>query len=293
MITLNEGVEPGEEIVFELVLYNLDYVTRQRITKVYGELTNIITDAADDLASWTTTDWQLTTTDFYPGSPAAAITDSPVGDYRDEANSVIDLNESIDLTATDLQQAILSFYAKWNIESDYDQVQVLVSIDNGVTWIPQCGKFTRGGTRTHITPQQPVYDGQQEEWVKEEISLNDYLGEQVKIRFQLQSDGGVTRDGFYFDALSVDVVRGLPTSTEAPLTAPFQVIPNPVNEVLAMQTELTDYSIRLTNSLGQVVRSETGRTGSGTLKVKRLPAGIYQLTVRAKGKRRTIKVVKQ
>jgi hypothetical protein len=208
-------------------------------------------------------------------------------------DTFVDLTEAIDLSGTDVQQAQLSFYAKWNIESDYDQVQVLVSIDNGVTWIPQCGKFTRSGVRTHITPEQPVYDGQQTDWVKEEISLSDYIGEQVEIRFQLRSDGGVTSDGFYFDALSVDIVRALPTRTEEPLTAPFQIAPNPVSEILTMRTELADYSVDLVNNLGQIVRSVEGRTGTSKLALNNLPAGVYQLTIRAIGKQRTIKVVKQ
>lgn len=293
MVTLSEDIEAGEEVVFDLVLFNLDYVTRQRITKTYGELTNIVVDAADDLANWTSPRWRLTTNEFYPGSPSASITDSPNRAYSDDANSSIDLNDVIDLSATDIEQAVLSFYAKWEIESGYDQVQVLVSTTNGITWIPQCGKYTKEGVETHVTPGQPVYDGEQTEWVKEEISLNDYIGEQVKIRFQLLSDGGVTADGFYFDALSVDVIKKSPTGTEEPLTAPFQIAPNPVSNLLHMQTELTDYSVRLTNNLGQIVRSEEGRSGTGTLSVQGLPIGVYQLTVRAEGKQRTIQVVKK
>jgi hypothetical protein len=250
-------------------------------------------DEADDLATWTSPRWRLTTRDVSPGSPSAAITDSPNGAYSDNANSSIDLNDVIDLSANDIEQAVLSFYAKWDIESGYDQVQVLVSTTNGITWVPQCGKYTIEGTGTHITPGQPVYDGEQTEWVKEEISLSDYIGEEVKIRFQLRSDGGVTADGFYFDALSVDVIKKSPTGTEEPLTAPFQIAPNPVDNLLHLQTELTNYSVELTNSLGQVVTRAEGRSGAGTLSVENLPMGVYQLTVRSEGKQRTLKVVKQ
>jgi hypothetical protein len=39
--------------------------------------------------------------------------------------------------------------------------------------------------------------------VLEEVNLSDYLGQQIKVRFQLRSDGGTTADGFYFDDFKV------------------------------------------------------------------------------------------
>jgi PKD repeat protein len=37
----------------------------------------------------------------------------------------------------------------------------------------------------------------------DEVSLSDYLGQSIKVRFQLKSDGGTTGDGFYFDDFKV------------------------------------------------------------------------------------------
>jgi PKD repeat protein len=50
---------------------------------------------------------------------------------------------------------------------------------------------------------QPVYEGVQSSWVLEEINLSDYLGQQIKVRFQLRSDGEVNADGFYFDDFKI------------------------------------------------------------------------------------------
>ena len=69
---------------------------------------------------------------------------------------------------------MVRFYAKWNIEADYDYVQFLVSTDNGTTWIPQCGNYTVTGTNANGSAQpnnQPVYEGVQSTWVLEEINL--------------------------------------------------------------------------------------------------------------------------
>lgn len=53
---------------------------------------------------------------------------------------------------------------------------------------------------------EPLYDGTQTSWVLEEISLDDYLGQSIKCRFQLVSDNGVTADGFYFDDFTVKTI---------------------------------------------------------------------------------------
>jgi hypothetical protein len=291
-ITLSEDIAGGDEVSFDLVLNNGNFTTSQRIVKTYGQTERIFTNEAEDLVGWTTNGWGLTTATFYPGSPSASITDSPGGNYRNRVESPLALNETIDLTGANIVTANLSFYAKWAIEADYDQVQLEVSIDGGASWIPQCGNHTRPGTQTHITPGEPVYDGRQEEWVLEEVSLNDYIGEMVLIRFVLRSDGGVTEDGFYVDALSADIVRNIPVGTNEPLTAPVSIGPNPMSDLLEVQTDLTNYSATLTNALGQVVIRASGLSGFSQLSTRTLPAGSYQLTLAADGKKRTFKVVK-
>lgn len=291
-ITLDDDTEPGEEVTFDLVLDNGNFSTSQRVTKTYGQPENIFTNEAEELVGWTTNGWALTTSDFYPGSPSASITDSPNGNYEDGANSILALNETIDLTQANIVSANLSFYAKWAIEADYDQVQLGVSIDGGANWIPQCGSRTRPGTQNHFSTGEPVYDGRQTEWVLEEVSLSDYIGETVMIRFELRSDSGVTDDGFYVDALSADIIRRIPVGTNEPLTTPVSVGPNPLNDFLEVKTALADYDITLSNALGQVISRFSGLNGFYRVDTRTLSAGSYQLTVEADGKTRTFKVIK-
>lgn len=291
-VTLDGAIASGDQVVLDLVLDNGDFTSSQRITKTYGQTETILTNDADDLADWTTNSWGLTTEDFYPGSPSASITDSPEGDYGDEENSTLILRNTIDLTDANIVSAGLSFYTKWSIEADFDQVQLEVSINGGGSWIPQCGRYTRAGVESHFTPGEPVYDGVQPEWVLEEISLDDYIGEAVQIRFQLLSDGSVTSDGFYVDALSADIIRNIPVGTDEPLTTPVSVGPNPLSDVLEIRTELTAYEVTITNALGQLMSRSSGLSGFSRVSTAALPAGSYQLTVTADGKQRTFKVVK-
>ena len=285
------GTRTGDELVFDLILDNGRYEQRQRLTKVFGEPTTVLTDAADDLGNYSTSTWGVSTTTFHPGSPSASITDSPVGNYDNNRRNSIRLNETIDLTATELRDATLSFYARWDIEADFDQVQLEVSTDGGQTWTAQCGRHTRPGADNHFTPGEPVYDGQQEDWVLEEISLSDYLGQTVSVRFVLRSDQSVTGDGFYFDDLSVDLLLSDPSAVSQPLTVPLTVQPNPFSGSLTIGTELTDYAYRLTETNGRVVQTAAGLSGRHTLLTGELPAGVYLLTVTANEGQRTVKIV--
>jgi hypothetical protein len=101
---------------------------------------------------------------------------------------------------------MISYYAKWEIEADYDFVQFQVSTDGGNNWIGQCGNYTVDGSNANGSVQpngEPVYEGTQTDWVLEEINLSDYIGQVIEVRFQLRSDGWVNQDGFYFDDFTI------------------------------------------------------------------------------------------
>jgi hypothetical protein len=292
-LTISPAATQGEEIVFDLVLDNGIYAERQRITKIFGSPETVFGDAADDLVGWTTSTWGISTTVFHPDSPSASLTDSPNGNYANDAVSRAELNAGIDLTDANIQAVFLRFYARWDIEDDYDQVQVEISPDDGASWIPQCGRYTSSGAPDQISPGEPVYDGVREEWVLEEIDLSDYLGQTVRLRFEISSDRRVNGDGFYVDQPSVDVIRRFPAGTAAPLTEPVEIAPNPVADVLSIATELGDYDCYVTDLLGRKVVTKNACRGNATLNLAHLPAGVYQLEVRAGARRRTFKVVRE
>jgi carboxypeptidase T len=198
--SLDPGIQFGDEIIYVLrTEYGL-WTKRDTIVKTFGVLTlQALENGAT--ANWTG-NWATTTSTFY--SPSTSYTDSPTGNYANNANRTYRYVPIVDLT--NATAAMVSFYAKWNIEADYDFVQFQVSIDGGTTWIGQCGNYTVPGTNANGSVQpnnQPVYEGVQNAWVYEEISLSDYLGQQIQLRFQLRSDGAVTADGFYFDDFKI------------------------------------------------------------------------------------------
>ncbi len=199
--SLNPSIQFGDQVIYVLETNNGLWIKRDTIYKTFGALTSQVIENATSTANWTG-NWSTTTSTFV--SPSRSFTDSPTGNYANNTNRTYTYVPTVDLT--NASSAMVRFYAKWNIEADYDYVQFLVSIDNGTTWIPQCGNYTVNGTNANGSVQpnnQPVYEGVQSSWVLEEINLSDYLGQGIKFRFKLGSDGGMVADGYYFDDFEI------------------------------------------------------------------------------------------
>ena len=198
---LNPAIQFGDEIKYILKTDNGLWVKKDTIVKTFGAITLQIYDDASNTNNWTG-NWGTTNSTYV--SPNRSFADSPNGNYANNQTKNFTYNDQIDLT--NAVSAKVSFYAKWDIEADYDYVQFQVSTDGGNSWIGQCGNYTVPGTSANGSVQPeggPVYEGTFADWVLEEISLSDYLGEIIKVRFRLQSDGGVREDGFYFDDFKV------------------------------------------------------------------------------------------
>jgi carboxypeptidase T len=219
--SLIPSIQFGDQIKYILKTDNGLWVKKDTIVKTYGSITLQALEDASAVTNWTGT-WSTTTTTFV--SPTKSFFDGSTGNYANNANKTYSYVPTIDLTSA--TSAMISFYAKWGIEADYDFVQFQVSTDGGTTWIGQCGNYTVTGTSANGSVQpngKPVYEGTQSTWVLEEINLSDYLGQQIKVRFQLRSDGGTTADGFYFDDFKV--FYSIPTSNPpvASFTSPSSV----------------------------------------------------------------------
>lgn len=143
--------------------------------------------------------WEATTLSYY--SSPASYTDSKDGNYVANATVTMTTTNQIDLTG--LNNPRLSFWTKYDIEDNWDYGQVKISTNNGTTWIPMEGQYTNPGTGTFQPNGQPLYDGVRSDWVREDISLSAYANAQIKIQFQLRSDGAIHRDGWYLDDIAI------------------------------------------------------------------------------------------
>jgi PKD repeat protein len=207
--TLNPNIQFGDQIKYILQTDNGYWIKKDTIIKTFGAYTLQVTENGTAATNWTG-NWNTTTSTFV--SAPRSFTDTPTGNYVNNANTTYTYVPTIDLT--NAVAAKLNFWAKWDIEADYDYVQLQVSTDNGATWVGQCGLYTVAGTSANGSVQpnnQPVWEGVQSTWMQEEIQLSDYLGQIIKVRFQLKSDGGTRKDGFYFDDFSIYYNEAGPT----------------------------------------------------------------------------------
>jgi len=289
--TLDPSIGIGHSVEYKLIIDNGLYTTEKIITKIFGTPQFEIFENGDNISNWNTTNtWNTTTSEFV--SASSSITDSPTGNYSNNQNSTIEFANSIDLTTAGI--ATISFYAKWNVEADYDYVQFEVSTNNGATWEPQCGLYTRSGVSDQGVLGQPIYDGTQNPWIREFIDLSDYIGETIQVRFQLVSDGGVNEDGFYFDDFNLNTIDQSILGTDTFEIINANIYPNPVKEKLTIElanplpTLVKIYTIR-----GQLIRQQEINSSTTSINLDYLNSGVYILQLQTEKTKGFFKIIKE
>lgn len=191
-------------------------------------------DAESGTGSWNTGQgWNTTTSQAHGG--LSSLTDSPAGNYSAGANNSLTLSTPVDLS--DAVRVFLEFWTKWDIEASYDFAQVLVST-NGSSWTPLAGQHTTAGSGQGVQQlNEPGYDGSRSDWVREHIDLTTYAGSpQLYLRFNLKADGGVEKDGWYIDDLSLLVFESdpVPVFGISTITLDFDSVATQTADTLAL-----------------------------------------------------------
>jgi len=277
----------GTTIKYELNVSNGLYTFKDTIVKKFGPPVIEFSSDGNSMTGWTSSSWGVSTSVFHGGT--GSITDSPVGDYGDNANVSISTISNVDLT--DAISAQIVYWTRWEIETNYDYAQVVVSTDGGATWEPLCGHHTKSGNG-YQDFGNPVYDAYKFDWMKEEVSLDNYVGQNVKIGFKLVSDNGGGADGFYFDDLKVEkLVPAITGINEATANQLFlsQSMPNPASDYTFINYSLPKgekASIEVFNSYGQLVFSESidSEAKSHRLNTSTLAQGVYYYHLVSGGK---------
>lgn len=277
-IVLNPEIVSGTIFRYLLTLDNGSFVRSDTVTRIFGEPTVIFEDYADNLTKWSSPKWNITTADFV--SPFSSITDSPGGNYSNNETNTITMANDVAIPETPYAQ--LSFWAKWNIEPGYDYVQVELRKAGTTTWIPLQGKYTKPGS-SFQADGQPLYDGISG-WVKEEIDLTPYAGENIRLRFRLVTDVFVTADGYYFDDLMITIVDTETSidNTSDESDSKVSVYPNPANEntMLTIKGLYRPAEISIFDINGRILIQKTvNPTESSMIQLGSIAPGIYLLKV--------------
>jgi N-acetylneuraminic acid mutarotase len=113
------------------------------------------------------------------------------GDYNDYEYADL-TSPSIDLSAYAGQEFILSWWQWLQTEGGYDYARVEVSNDGGASWMTYWG---------------PVSGNIDADWARYTLLLDpSFAVSGFRVRFHLDTDGSVTRPGFYVDDVGVQAV---------------------------------------------------------------------------------------
>lgn len=249
-------VAPVDYTVSVAARYTMDnYIYTDTLKFRIGTPAYVFVDTANNPASlWTISGtpgtsplWESTTASFV--SPPNSYTDSRTGNYVNSAT--VTLLSTGNISLQNVSQPILTFKTRFDFESRYDCGVVEVSTNNGSTWIPLSGRYTKpaSGLGKQTPTGSPVYDGVLNTWSEEQISLTPYAGQNIKLRFQLKSDGSQVRDGWYIDDIGIYY---------------YGIVPVELNsfysEVSGAQLTLYWQTVTETNNRGFAVESSTDKS---------------------------------
>ncbi|HEY6627265.1 MAG TPA: M14 family zinc carboxypeptidase [Ignavibacteriaceae bacterium] len=290
---LISAAAPLEEEI-QLVLTtktNGDLLSSDTTTLIIGFPVFVFEDTTNNPAAlWTITktpttspQWDSTYKSFYSGPNS--YTDSKNGNYVNSATVAMTLTNSIDLSG--VVNPKLKFWTKFDIESDWDYGQVQISTNNGTTWIALTGQYTEAGVGSFQPNGEPVYDGSQSNWVKEEISLASYTSSPIKIRFRLRTDSNTTRDGWYLDDIGIFFYT-IPTNilNDAEPVYKFsleQNYPNPFNPITKIKYTIPSVIASGAKQSQLVILKVYDVLGNevATLVNEEKPAGSYEVNFNA------------
>ncbi|MGB3716518.1 MAG: hypothetical protein WA996_19030, partial [Candidatus Promineifilaceae bacterium] len=123
-------------------------------------------------------------------------------------DSDMTLTKELDLSEVD--QAAFNFWTWYELEEGWDYAYVVVSTDDGATWIP-----LETGSSTTSNPQGnsygPAYTGvsgggEKPIWIEETADLSPFTGQKIQLRFETITDDTVHGQGFVIDDISIPEV---------------------------------------------------------------------------------------
>ncbi len=235
-VSLDTNIQADDTFTYTISLRNDDgnVIYEAEIEKVYNP-TVLFSDNpdTDSLTNWTATGaWNNSSLDGFTGT--RSLRSSSTIPYTNSSNGTL-TSGVIDLSTSG--ESVIQFYTKYDIERNFDYVEVLGSTD-GTTWIPLTGRYTKpeatSSTNDHNAKSATneghqsgssgiVYDGDTfDQWVMEEIvvSLSEntslFGSSTVQIRFRYSNDTNNVGENYSYDydGFFIDDFKVIRTSTE-------------------------------------------------------------------------------
>ncbi len=179
--------------------------------------------------------WGLDDIQFH--SKMYSISTRPGGAYQNNSNLSLTLKRSIPRKF--LKEVILTFWTKYELETDQDFGFVEISLDNGKTW----------------NKTGPAITGINKNWMKRLYSLGQYYSpnnDSLSLRFRLQTDATQQRPmaGWFIDDISLQTEKVVANindpENEVNQIVQFQLLtnyPNPFNNRTTIRYSLSEIAL--------------------------------------------------
>ena len=235
------------------------------------------------------------------------------------------LERNFDLA--NLNNPVFSFSHYYNSEETWDGGVVEIKTELG-DWQDAGELFIENGYNSAIQINQAsnisgrnAFTGNNVTFNQSKISLQDFAGETISIRFRFASDGAAGIEGWYIDDMTISdavVVTNSATVnygddkvatsavstfiTGAPVTSVsnynlldnVRVYPNPAQNYVTLDNETTHlYSYQLRTLDGRILTENNEIKGKFRVDLTDVATGVYLLTVLENDTRRTFKVMIQ
>ena len=248
ILLVDETCPLGHMVEFMITIDQSGFTRTEHTSLRVGEAVIFFADNAESgMGNWTvTTGWGLCSINPHQGN--YSFNESPTGNYSNNTTRIMTLTQPLDLS--NANSAWMDFYAKWDIETNYDFCQIEASTD-GVNWTPLAGNYTQNGSGIGVQPSgQPGYEGSQTTWVNEQIDLDQYAGQSFfKFRFEFKSDGGVVGDGFFVDDFQIMGFNG----TIVPPNVTISLTPVGIPITIPAGGGTLEFNVAITNNEASVV----------------------------------------
>lgn len=263
----------GDTLFYQFKVKDLTAYPEVGISPVYEMLLSF-EDFESGLDDWLTEPGGWGLDDLRKRSGAYSLSESPNGDYPDNANISATLKRGLDLS--DVEEAKLTLWQMFAFQPG-DSGYVEASIDDGATWI-QLGETVSGAVGA---------------FQETEYMLTDVVGsDHVLVRFRFTSDEANSGPGWFIDDIAIEeYIMNAAVAANDALPTEFKLYdnyPNPFNASTILRYALpkeANVQLAIYNMLGQKIVSlvdETksagihsitwnGTTSDGQL----LPSGIY------------------
>jgi len=207
-ITAGDDLPPGHSVLFSLLLSgNGGYSTQVEFAVKAIESFEYNDGGWSGEGEWQWGEPSSGPGSAYDGSKVWATNLS--GQYGNGADDYLITG----IYTVESSDAEFSFYHWYNFESSWDGGNVSVSLDNGANWNLLTPDSNYPDPDVVGLDGQPGFSGETGGWEEVVFQMGDYYGQAIMIGFRLGTDGSVTRDGWYIDALTISGMRswsGLP-----------------------------------------------------------------------------------